>query len=108
MNHDPQTDLEQADSEQTDFELDALFAAAREPTPADLGAADRFLGRVNLRADEAGRQQHQRRHQLRLWASTALGVAAAVGGLMVLRPTPAELPSSAAYSVYQSALGDGW
>ncbi|WP_424950633.1 hypothetical protein [Deinococcus sp.] len=79
-------------------ELDDLFAAARELTPTDLGAADRFL------AGQAGR----RRQSLRLWASTALGLAAALGGLTVLRPAPTELPASAAYSVYQAALGDGW
>lgn len=83
---------------QTQDELDRLFAAARQPTPEDLGAADRFL---------AVRRVPQR-HTLRLWAGTAVGVAAALGGLMLLHPVPAELPPSAAYSVYQSALGDGW
>jgi|GEM_PF-2216286 len=95
---------------QTDASLDALFAAARAATPADLGAADRFLAgrftgdRTAAWPPAAGR----RRPTLRLWVSTALGVAATVGGLLLLRPAPAELPSSAAYSVYQSALGDGW
>jgi hypothetical protein len=83
--------------------LDSLFAQARQPTPEDLGAAERFL---------AGRQAANKvgqRHALRLWASAALGLAAALGGLTLLRPvSPAELPSSAAYSVYQSALGEGW
>ncbi|WP_407569543.1 hypothetical protein [Deinococcus altitudinis] len=52
----------------------------------------------------------KRRHPFRVWASAALGLAAALGGLLVLRPaaSPAELPASAAYSVYRSALGDGW
>ena len=100
MNDDLQPDPFLADAP-----LDALFAAARAPTPADLGAADRFLGRqAGLQAD----QSRRRRHQLRLWVSSALGMAAAAGGLLLLRPAPAELPSSAAYSVYQSALGDGW
>jgi hypothetical protein len=84
-------------------DLDMLFGAARQPTSADLGAADRFL--AGFQAERRGRQ----RQALKLWASTGLGVAAAVTGLMFLRPAPAaDLPASAAYSVYQSALGEGW
>ena len=91
------------DAEQLDTpELDTLFAAARQPTVADLGAADRFL--TARRQAGRGRQ----RHALGLWASTVLGLAAAVGGLTLLRPATPELPTSAAYSVYQSALGEGW
>ena len=77
-------------------DLDTLFAAARTYTPADLGAADRFLTARRAR----GRQR-------RVWASAVLGLAAALGGLTLLRPAPA-LPASAAYSVYHSALGEGW
>jgi hypothetical protein len=83
--------------------LDGLFAQARQLSPEDLGAADRFL------ATRRVARKGQQRHALRLWASAALGLAAALGGLTLLRPiSPAELPSSAAYSVYQSALGEGW
>lgn len=90
------------DAEELDTpELDTLFAAARQPTVADLAAADRFLAARR----QAGRGRQ--RHALGLWASTVLGLAAAVGGLTLLRPSP-ELPTSAAYSVYQSALGEGW
>ena len=90
-------------------ELGTLFAAARELTPADLGAAERFLV---VHAGALGRAGRQRR-ALRLWAGTVLGVAAALGGLTLLgpsglRPAPADLPASAAYSVYQSAIGEGW
>ena len=107
-------------SENGHGELGTLFAAARTLNSADLGAADRFLaGRVMAGLDAvqpvlgrgaagAGKQ----RHAFRMWASAALGLAAALGGLLVLRPaagpSPSELPASAAYSVYQSALGDGW
>ncbi len=91
-----------------DDDLDTLFAAARQHTTADLGAADRFLA---TRQQQFGQLQTGRgrgRHTLRLWASAALGLAAALGGLTLLRPATPELPASAAYSVYQSALGEGW
>lgn len=91
-------------------ELDTLFAAARQPTAADLGAADHFLA-TRPATGQTGQQQSGRggqRHALRLWAGTALGLAAALGGLTLLRPATPELPASAAYSVYQSALGEGW
>lgn len=115
-------DIHQADSHGSDShgsdiseadELSTLFAAARELTPADLGAADRFLaanaGTLGRSFGRAGR----RRRVLRLWAGAVLGAAAALGGLSllgpsVLRPAPADLPASAAYSVYQSAIGEGW
>ncbi len=98
----------EADSYEPD-ELGTLFAAARELTPVDLGAAERFLV---VHAEALGRAGRQRR-ALRLWAGTVLGVAAALGGLTLLgpsglRPAPADLPASAAYSVYQSAIGEGW
>ncbi|WP_425146001.1 hypothetical protein [Deinococcus sp.] len=81
-----------------EHDLDTLFAQTRILHAADLGAAERYLAR-----------QRQRRHSLRLWLSSALATAAAVGGLLVFWPAPArELPASEAYSAYQSALGDGW
>lgn len=88
-----------------DHDLNQLFAQARAETAADAGAAQRFL--VGHRA----RQKHQR--QVRAgWMSALLASAAAVTGVMVLRPAPSlsmsDLPSSAAYEVYQSNLGDGW
>ena len=103
-----EADLYEPDLREPD-ELGALFAAARELTPADLGAADRFLVANAGVLGHAGRQ----RRALRLWAGTVLGVAAVLGGLMLLSPSglrsaPTELPASAAYSVYQSAIGEGW
>ena len=113
-----EADMNQADINKTDInepdELGTLFAAARELTPADLGAADRFLAANVLAANAGtlGRSGGQRR-ALRLWAGAVLGAAAALGGLTLLgpsglRPAPADLPASAAYSVYQSAIGEGW
>lgn len=83
-----------------DHDLDTLFAQARTQTPADEGAAGRFLS--------GHRQRRTRQRNIRAgWISTLLASAAAVAGLTVLRPAP-ELPASAAYGVYQSAWGDGW
>ncbi|AIZ45872.1 hypothetical protein QR90_13510 [Deinococcus radiopugnans] len=85
-------------------ELDALFAQARAPTPADDGAAERFLsGHRHRQAQYLARQRARRVG----WVGTLLASAAAVAGLTVLRPAP-ELPASAAYGAYQSAWGDGW
>lgn len=83
-----------------DHDLDHLFAQARSETFADAGAAERFL--VGHRA----RQQHQR--QVRAgWVSALLASAAVVTGFMALRPAP-DLPTSAAYQSYESAVGEGW
>ncbi|GGO20205.1 hypothetical protein [Deinococcus humi] len=80
--------------------LDALFAQARAPTPADAGAAERFL--------RGHRHRRSRQRARRVgWVGTLLASAAALAGLTVLRPAP-ELPASAAYGVYQSAWGEGW
>ena len=103
-----ETDLYEPDRREPD-ELGSLFAAACELTPADLGAADRFLVAHAGTLGHAGRQ----RRALRLWAGTVLGVAAALGGLMLLSPSglppaPTETPASVAYSVYRSAIGEGW
>lgn len=88
----------------TDQALDQLFAQARAQGQAEAGAAERFL--VGHRA----RQRHMR--QVRAgWVSALLASAAMVTGLMVLRPAssgPNTLPSSAAYQVYEGALGEGW
>ena len=83
-----------------DHDLDTLFARARAPTPADSGAAERFL---------SGHHQRQSRgHTLRAgWARALLASAAVVAGLTVLWPAT-DLPASAAYQAYQSAWGDGW
>ena len=108
-----EADIHQADSHELDIhgsdELGTLFAAARELTPVDLGAADRFLAASAGTLGRSGRRQRT----LRLWAGAVLGAAAALGGLTLLAPsglrlTPADLPASAAYSVYQSAIGEGW
>lgn len=84
----------------TDHDLDQLFAAARAATPADAGAAERFLTAHRARLSHG-------RHLRAGWVSALLASAAVLTGVVVLRP-PAELPSSAAYEVYQNALGDGW
>lgn len=97
-------------------ELDTLFAAAREVNGADLGAADRFLAGWQSAQPASGPAApvgRTARQTVFLRASAALGLAAALSGLLVLRPavsgmTSSELPASAAYSVYRSALGDGW
>lgn len=83
----------------TDDDLDFLFAQARAETPADAGAADRFLAR-----HRAALQPPARRAPL--WPPL-LAAAALFAGLLVLRPAPA-LPASAAYDVYQGTLGEGW
>ncbi|MHA0042580.1 hypothetical protein [Deinococcus sp. PEB2-63] len=81
-----------------DFDdLDTLLAQARQLTPADLGAADRFLTR----------RRAARTRSRAGWLTGALASAALVAGLTVLRPTP-QLPSSAAYDAYQSAWGADW
>lgn len=103
-----ESDIDGSDTNEAD-ELGPLFAAARELTPADLGAADRFLAANAGMLGRVGR----RRRTLRLWAGAVLGAAAALGGLTLLAPsgppsTPADLPASAAYSVYRSAIGEGW
>ena len=87
-----------------DDQLDALFAAARMPDEADMSAAERFLSRnPEFRAPVS-----RPRPGLRYWPA-ALALAAAISGVLVLRPVPAaELPSSAAYDAYSSALGSDW
>jgi len=93
-----------------DAELDRLFARAREETPADAGAADRFLEwhRVNLAetAPAALPTQPPIRHRSGWWPAL-LACAAVLTGVLVTRPAPA-LPASAAYDAYQGVLGDGW
>lgn len=83
-----------------EHELDTLFAQARAPTEQDHGAAARFL------AGHRARRTHAR-HVRAGWLSALLASAAVLGGFAALR-TPTELPSSAAYQAYESALGDGW
>jgi hypothetical protein len=79
--------------------LDRLLAEARQPTPADEGAAGRFL---------SGHRARLARQRRRTWAgglSALLASAAAVAGVAALRPS-SPLPVSAAYDVYvQAAYG---
>lgn len=83
-----------------DTQLDALFAEASAETVMDAGAADRFL------AGHRERQRHAR--QVRAgWLSALAACAAAVAGFAVLKPLP-DVPASAAYTVYEQSLGDGW
>ena len=85
----------------TDHQLDDLFARVRQPGPEDEGAAERFLGRQA----QAAPRPHP------TWWPAVLAAAALMGGLLVLRPAPADhspLPASAAYEAYTSALGSEW
>ncbi|UWX63629.1 hypothetical protein [Deinococcus rubellus] len=102
-----------------DADLDDLFVRVRQPTPDDLGAAERFLSRQvsmvsatplpTLPARRLGPPLHR-------WPSvltTLLAAAALCGGILVLRPAPTTPPqpllaSSAAYDAYTSALGGEW
>ncbi|GGM13569.1 hypothetical protein [Deinococcus aerophilus] len=88
-----------------DHDLDTLLARARAETPADAGAAERFLGGAALRDERA--RAARARHLRAGWVPALLASAAVVAGVSVLRPPPA-LPASAAYEAYQSAWGDGW
>ncbi|WP_155298677.1 hypothetical protein [Deinococcus kurensis] len=93
--HDPSDYTDEHD------DLDTLLAQARQLTPADLGAADRFLTR----------RRAARTRSRAGWLTGALASAALVAGLTVLRPAaqlPGPLPSSAAYDAYQSAWGADW
>ncbi|BBN96418.1 hypothetical protein DEIGR_100132 [Deinococcus grandis] len=93
--HDPSDYTDEHD------DLDILLAQARQFTPADLGAADRFLTR----------RRAARTRSRAGWLTGALASAALVAGLIVLRPAaqlPGPLPSSAAYDAYQSAWGADW
>lgn len=100
----------------SDAELDALFAAARAPNEADEGAAERFLVGHRARLAEAqavavasSRPLWATQRKPAKWIAAALASAAVIAGVGVLRPAlPSDLPASAAYAVYQDALGEGW
>ncbi|ABF46564.1 hypothetical protein [Deinococcus geothermalis] len=85
-------------------ELDALLARVREETPADAGAAERFL--AWHRAEQGMTAPLAARARATFWP-TLLACAAVLAGVLMLRPAPA-LPASAAYDAYQGALGEGW
>lgn len=85
-------------------ELDALLARVREETPADAGAAERFLAWHRAGQGEIAPPAAQARAVF--WPALLAG-AAVLTGVLVLRPAPA-LPASAAYDAYQSSLGEGW
>lgn len=87
-----------------DFELNSLFAQARQETAADADAAERFLARHRAaRAQEAPAPARPRAG----WWSWTLAGAAVLTGLLAARPAPA-LPASAAYDTYHGVLGEGW
>lgn len=93
-----------------DRELDRLFAQAREATPEDAGAADRFLTRWRTGTVEAQplAPTVPSPQSRKPWNWPALLACAAVlTGALVLRPAPA-LPASAAYDAYHGTLGEGW
>lgn len=88
-----------------DRELDRLFAQVREETPADAGAADRFLTRHRAEGVEVAVRPLIPARPAR-WP-LLFACAGLLTGVLVLRPAPA-LPASAAYDAYQAALGEGW
>lgn len=94
-----------------DRELDRLLARAREETPADAGAADRFLTRWRVETATPlppPGPRLSRGWPPRNWPAL-LACAAVLTGALVLRPPAAPaLPASAAYDAYQGALGEGW
>lgn len=79
-------------------ELDTLFMQARLRTPQDDAAAERAV--------RAWRATRQKRTLARL-TPLALALTAAVAGVL-LTQRPTELPTSAAYDVYQQATGADW
>ncbi|SMB96239.1 hypothetical protein [Deinococcus hopiensis] len=92
-------------------ELDELFGRVREETPADAGAAERFLAwhRANL-AEVPGASPPLRplpAARRAVWWPALLASAAVLTGALMVRPSP-ELPTSAAYDAYQGVLGEGW
>ncbi|GAA5535049.1 hypothetical protein [Deinococcus aluminii] len=92
-----------------DLELDTLLARAREETPADAGAAERFLAwhrAVQVAEGGAAPTPVPARHRAVWWPALFAGAAVLTGALL-LRP-PDALPASAAYDAYQGALGEGW
>ena len=103
----------------SDQQLDDLFRQATAPSPADTGAAERFLARAEFSVKQpeaaplAAPTNTPPSRRLRLWPT--LFAAAALAGVLLLRPAPPEqalseqvLPSSAAYEVYSSAIGSEW
>ncbi|AZI43549.1 hypothetical protein EHF33_12980 [Deinococcus psychrotolerans] len=120
----PPSALSEDFDDSDDFTLDALFAEVRQPSPADAGAAERFLSRQALLLPQAPPLVSLPRHRATWWP-TLLAAAALFGGLLVLRPAPhlnsssmdssstdlaasQPLASSAAYDAYSSALGGEW
>lgn len=93
--------------------LDALLSGARRLTPADQGAAERFLawqrGPQAPPTAQASPTAPRRRWPALL---AALASAAAIGGLTVTlltrAPATAALPSSAAYDSYSALLDGDW
>lgn len=109
-------DTEVDDAE--DFTLDALFEKVRQPSQADVGAAERFLSRQALTLPEVPPSAQTLPKRRAMWWPTLLAAAALFGGVLVLRPTPSTvlmsadstqtLASNAAYDAYNSALGGEW
>lgn len=85
----------------TDDDLDFLFAQARVQTPADAGAAERFLARHRATLAPPPRRAP-------LWPPLLAAAAAVLAAVLVGRPAAPALPASAAYDVYQGTLGEGW
>ncbi len=96
-------------------DLDEVFAQVKHSTAADLGAADRFLERTTwMHPELSAPHAHASKVRRPNWWLPALAAAALAGGIMMLRPsmnshlTGDELPSSAAYEAYGSAIGGEW
>lgn len=99
--------------------LDALLSGARRLTPADQGAAERFLAwqrgpQAPPTAQALPIAQAPPTAPRRRWPAllAALASAAAIGGLTVTlltrAPATAALPSSAAYDSYSALLDGDW
>ena len=81
-------------------DLGALFARAREVTPADHAATEAVVTHFR------DRRRHIRRRRLGGWLAPLLASAAVAAGVLVVQAR--ELPASAAYELYQQASGSGW
>ncbi len=81
-------------------DLDALFARARRMTAEDLAATERVV--THFRAA----RRHARVRWVGAWLAPLVASAAVAAGVLFVQAR--ELPTSAAYDVYQQVSGSGW